>query len=420
MSLEARGGRRRSPVLARSRGFHPGRANLADPNPPGRFGAAAGLGAAMVLLVAVALGLLLRTDSPSGVRTPGTGRTVARADYVGDVSCRDCHPGEFAAHSGSGHSKTLRRAVQVALRRGWDSRTTPDPEQPGVSWKFQVRDGRLWVERSAAQTPGGIQAERFAIDYALGSGRHATTLVTMVDRDPRHPTIREHRLTFFGHADGFGLTPGQSLAGHASGNTPAGRIHSADDTLKCFGCHATMTSDRGFDQLDPATIIPDVTCERCHGPARAHVEAARRGDAPESLHLPFGLDGSPADEELRLCGTCHRLPEMLTSNALSTANPVIVRYQPIGLMQSACFRGSDGAMACTTCHDPHSRTSSDRAAYEAACLSCHDRRRVHPCPLSNRSGCVDCHMPRRDVARGMIMTDHWIRVDRPDSARIPH
>lgn len=370
----------------------------------------------MALLLAAALGVLLGT----GDRATGPARDPAHADYVGDVACRDCHPGEYAAHTGSGHSRTLRPAARVAARRGWDGLTAPDPEVPGVSWTFRLRDGRLQVDRSGARSSAGAEAERFAVDYAIGSGRHATTLVTRVDRDPIRPTIREHRLTFFAHADVPGLTPGQSLAGHARGNTPAGRIHPPADTLKCFGCHATATSDRGPDALDPSTMISDVTCERCHGPARAHVEAARRGDGPEELHLPFGLEGTPAVDEIRLCGSCHRTPEMLTSNAVSTANPVIVRYQPVGLSQSACFRGSGGAMACSTCHDPHARASSDRAAYEANCRDCHAGRHVAPCPVSDRSGCVDCHMPRRDVARGMIMTDHWIRVDRTDPAKKGH
>ncbi len=101
---------------------------------------------------------------------------------------------------------------------------------------------------------------------------------------------------------------------------------------------------------------------------------------------------------------------MVTPGHIRTDNPVVVRYQPVGLIQSACYQGSDHALGCTTCHDPHARTSTDRAAYEVTCRSCHAERRVAPCPISAQSGCVACHMPRRDVARGMIMTDHWIRV----------
>jgi hypothetical protein len=95
--------------------------------------------------------------------------------------------------------------------------------------------------------------------------------------------------------------------------------------------------------------------------------------------------------------------------------PVLVRFQPVGLMQSACYLKSQGALSCSTCHDPHARTSTDTPAYEAVCLSCHRGPSKTPCKVSPTAGCVGCHMPRRDASRGMMMTDHWIR-SRPEAA----
>ena len=96
-------------------------------------------------------------------------------------------------------------------------------------------------------------------------------------------------------------------------------------------------------------------------------------------------------------------------------NPGLVRFQPIGLMQSACFRKSPGSLTCSTCHDPHARTSTDLPAYEAVCLSCHQGPSQTRCKVEPATGCVGCHMPRRDATRGMMMTDHWIR-SRPETA----
>src|SRR5439155_10340125 len=116
----------------------------------------------------------------------------------------------------------------------------------------------------------------------------------------------------------LGLTPGQSLRGHATGNTPHGRRLADDDTLKCFGCHTTRTSDRGPDVLDEATFIPNVTCERCHGQASAHVAAARRGARGNALAMPFGPERATTAEQMELCGTCHRLPEMVAPGSIRT------------------------------------------------------------------------------------------------------
>ncbi|MFO0951934.1 MAG: hypothetical protein U0835_12435 [Isosphaeraceae bacterium] len=40
------------------------------------------------------------------------------SNLVGSSSCRECHPGEAAAFSGSGHAKTLRRGLQRPSSNG--------------------------------------------------------------------------------------------------------------------------------------------------------------------------------------------------------------------------------------------------------------------------------------------------------------
>ncbi len=353
----------------------------------------------------------LQADRPAIV---AAGVDPAYANYAGDRACRECHPGESAAHSGSGHARTLRPAAGAAGKL--DGVEVEDPERPGVAWRFAFEAGRLVAGRAEA----GAAPERYLVDYALGSGRHATTYLSMLDRDPARPTALEHRLTEFAHLGGLGLTPGQKATTHAPGNTPHGRVHPAWATLKCFSCHVTVTSDRGPTVLDEATMIPNVGCERCHGPARGHVEAARRGATGPELALPFG-EGNWSDPQLmKLCGDCHRLPEMGAPGENRVDNASIVRHQPVGLMLSACFTRGGGRIGCVTCHDPHARTSTDRPAYEAACLSCHGPAPARkPCPVSPGQGCVACHMPRRDVGAGMMMADHWIRVVPPPPASLP-
>ena len=226
--------------------------------------------------------------------------------YVGDRACSECHPGEAALHSRSGHARTLRPAAGFALTRELEGRTTEDPERPGVVWKYMSKGGQLWTERTEKET-----VEQFLIEYAFGSGRHATTFVTMLDRDPLHPVCLEHRLTVFAHNQSPGVTPGLSLAGQAVGNSETGRVNSSADTLNCFRCHTTLISDKGDDVLDELTMIPNISCERCHGPARSHIEAARRRDARSSLHMPFGPGRWTTNDQLTLCGRCHRLPAMM-------------------------------------------------------------------------------------------------------------
>lgn len=288
------------------------------------------------------------------------------------------------------------------------------------------------------------RVERFVIDYAFGSGHHAMTFVSVVDPDA--PRAFEHRLTYFRDGDRIAITPGHSVhdKGHPmEGWTPEGRVLSPRITKKCFRCHTTRISIRGRYDLDEATMIPNVGCERCHGSGRSHVDAARTGDDASLQQLAFGLDrpdaGRDADAVLRLCGQCHRHPSQAPKHRIRADDPGLARFQPVGLMQSACYQKSEGRFSCLSCHDPHSKVSASASHYEAICLSCHQAPESSPggrnrpelsdgaqftgafdsgvrCPVSPADGCISCHMPRVDSGQRVLFADHWIRVrGRPDS-----
>jgi hypothetical protein len=359
---------------------------------------------------------LLGVDRPF----PDGGRFVGDP-YVGFQVCAECHPGEAALHSRSGHAQTLRPASRRGLSRRLDGTSAADPEAPGVHWSYRFRDGHLFIGRRTSE-----KIEECIAEYAFGSGHHATTFVSVIDA--AIPAILEHRLTYFTREGALGLTPGHDAKPPPPGLTPYGGVPPPPDTLKCFACHATQLSAHGDQRIDEGTMIPNVSCERCHGPGRAHVAAARR-NAPESeLSLSFGPDRWTAAELLRFCGECHRHPAGPRPDQIREGDPTLARFQPIGLALSKCYRESGGKLSCVTCHDPHARASSNRARYDAICLNCHGglnaatepatppREPAAVCPASPRARCVECHMPRVGVDGGqhVLLSDHWIRVRKAD------
>lgn len=309
----------------------------------------------------------------------------------------------------SGHNRTLQPAGSGPLPRLLDGQHVVNPEKPGITWDYSHRDGRLFVTRSWRGTPDAL----IPIDYALGSGQHAITFVTLDVGESGVQGGLEHRLTYFAHSRSLGLTPGQHEFSKL-GQSPYGYVLKPRQVQDCINCHSTRTSAGDPMSLDVATMIPNISCERCHGPGRSHVEEARNGAAAESLIMPLGADGD-ASAEVRSCGACHRLPQKFPRSELRPDNVVLARFPSVGLLQSKCFDASQGALRCTTCHDPHSRVSREPTAYQEACLSCHRATPQSTCPTSSTSGCIACHMPFREVGRGLKFTDHWIRSPKGNS-----
>jgi hypothetical protein len=315
-----------------------------------------------------------------------------------------------------------------------DGTTVADPEQPDVHWTYRLRAGRLELERAAQR-----DITRWVVEYAFGSGHHATTFVTLMDASV--PKLLEHRLTHYTQDDTLGITPGQDKSTRTPEWKPYGNELTARNSRKCFRCHSTQLTAQDDPGIDEATMIPNVSCERCHGPGRAHVAAARQGAPKSQLGLRFGLDGWSREDLLTLCGSCHRHPSRAQPGQIQPDDPHLARFQPVGIMQSKCYLKSGDAFNCVTCHDPHARASADRAAYNLACLGCHaggnrsglpagsstspapavsGPKASIPCPVSPRERCVECHMPRVDSGQHVLYTDHWIRVRRPvESASKP-
>ena len=355
----------------------------------------------------------LARDVPAGGRISGD-------PYIGSRACAECHPGEYALFTRSGHALTFRAASDRRLTDELAGKSVLDPVRPAVRWSYEKHDGRFQIGREEA---GKI--EKFVVDYALGSGHHATTFVTVLNLDP--PRILEHRLTYYTREGTLGITPGQAAQEEKPGNKPEGRVLTQQESRKCLNCHATQLSAADPEALDPTTMIPSVACERCHGPGRAHVEAARRGADERTLSMPMGPQRWTVLSQLQLCGKCHRHPSRVPPNQLNPDEPMLARFQPIGLSQSQCFKETGGALSCVSCHDPHARASSNAGDYEKVCMGCHRPSPAQPafraekasgpgtlpgsvCPVSPASGCISCHMPRVDSGQHVLFTDHWIRV----------
>jgi tetratricopeptide (TPR) repeat protein len=275
-------------------------------------------------------------------------------EYSGSEACRSCHPDEFARQSKSEHARALALAP---------------PGSPG--------------------------------HWAFGAGTKATTYVSQVTPDQ----YLEHGLTYYTATKSMALTPGHT-------NSEGLRYRTFDplaSILRCFRCHSTGTL-----RVDAALSVQPselgVHCESCHGPGAAHVKSQ---GAKGTIRNPGKLNGISLNV---FCGGCHRKPpevgeETDLSNAWNT------RHEPDYLSHAACFRNSNGALSCLTCHDPHSTLSRSAADYDKRCSGCHKTVR-HRTAVKARS-CVGCHMPQVAISQHLRFTNHWIGIYGKGTGLIP-
>lgn len=369
------------------------------------------IGSVVVAIWGIARLLEDRPSSPAaGVSTDPVPTLAQR--YVGDRVCAECHDLEANAYERSGHASTLRSAAKVGKLRALRGATVADPADPAVSWSFRFRNGALTIDRKAEG-----KSKTLKVSDVFGSGRHGLTLVTLDPQSTaREPNGVEHRLTLYTHSGTWNVSPGHDFRGVESdpkadpAKNPAawGRVLDVEETRRCYGCHSTLLSRDDPSRLDPATIVRNVGCERCHGPGLEHVRAARRGD--KNLAMAMGPGRSEPELEIRACGQCHRVP--LADSKIANENDAarVIRFQPIGLMLSRCFVKSGGAISCTTCHDPHDDAVAAGDVAERVCYDCHRASPQVVCPVSPKSACVSCHMPTRLANDGMSFVDHWIHV----------
>jgi hypothetical protein len=272
-----------------------------------------------------------------------------------------------------------------------------------------------------------LTSERF--DIVVGSNRKGQSYLYW-----RNDLLFQLPVSYWTELDAWVNSPGYQ-DGVVNFSRPA--------TPRCLECHATWFGSRpdsaAVNRYDRNNFILAITCERCHGAGREHVER-RRSWASKLLGSAIV---NPADlpraRQLEGCGLCHGgvgvqkapafshvpgrpLDESLQLNLSAPNGEIDVHGNQVALLaRSRCFQSSS-TMTCTTCHDVH-LPQRNAAEFSPRCLTCHQPESCGLFPVRGAGiaeNCVDCHMPEltsstvissregREV-QPKIRT-HWIRV----------
>ncbi|HYE95725.1 MAG TPA: tetratricopeptide repeat protein [Rubricoccaceae bacterium] len=402
---------------------------------------------ASVLLSALAGLAACRSDPPAAP-------AAAAWTYVGDEACASCHERLYTDYHRTGMGRSVTKFDPDTAPEQFDADgRSPVVCHPASGYCYQafVRGDTLYQREFRRDTPAYERVH--AVSHVVGSG-NATRSYFMTARAIDDPEgagyLTEMPLTWYVERALWDLSPGYSQT-NSRFDRPI--------TVECLACHDGPPGYAKGTQNFYTDVPLGITCERCHGPGSAHVEARLEGGEIEGADSTIVNPARLSPElQLAVCQQCH-----LSGTTVFKAGEDPTTYRPgrplsahrtvfafaehvddpeafgisshaLRMMQSACFtetRGTDHALTCTTCHDPHQPVAeADPDAFNAACRTCH-RTNAHAdlcarpgarTPADAMTGdCVSCHMRKSGTSDipHVAFTDHWIRRRPPPPSRRP-
>ncbi|MBK6941250.1 MAG: tetratricopeptide repeat protein [Planctomycetes bacterium] len=343
-----------------------------------------------------------------------------------EPSCADCHPAIVASYAKHGMARAL-APMTPEFAKAFSGQELED-HASGMSFGLLEREGRLTlIEHGPGPAEFGPHRLERAVVAMVGAG--------LMDRS----FVLEHvdRLFFapveWATGHGLVLAPHQELQ-------PSSRLGFAL-ARDCLDCHTDPAPIDAFPRhLALGVEWNGIGCSGCHGDASEHIASGgRRGTITD-------LGALPPLRQHDVCARCHLQGDaridlappgsapFAPGDSLFQRRATLVTAAPDDefgfvsqserLALSRCFVATDGALTCTTCHDPHeSSFGRGFARSDAACASCHATDRLPRTPdhaADAQGSCTQCHMRKsapHDL-RHVAITDHWIRTRPPAPAEL--
>ena len=132
--------------------------------------------------------------------------------YVGRKVCRECHQQNYELHAKHGHASTFHLVEETEIAAMFDRQSVDGGDQYGVYQYHKDNQGKLSVK-----LPKRFADQSLNLDYVLGSGMHAQTLLTLkpgLARRQRRNRAQDQRFSWrpFGdHAGTFSTRSGVGI-----------------------------------------------------------------------------------------------------------------------------------------------------------------------------------------------------------------
>ncbi len=366
--------------------------------------------------------LIVHPNSPCWIELPQTQDAMftepsqLTTDFLGAESCMPCHKENYATFISTSHYRASQAASSKSILGSFAAgENRLETNHPDLSFTMTEADNGAFYQNVHLRS----LTRRVRFDIVTGSGNLAQTYLfwdgdRLFQMHVSYYTQLKHWINSPGYHDG--------TAWYARETIP-----------KCAECHMTYMEPipDSRNRFQRSQVIFGVTCERCHGPGREHVEHHRKypGDRKSRfITNPSHLSQQAMND---VCAQCHlgsaeplqqpfsfrpgdRVQDFwkVAESEGSQQGNVHSSNQLQRLTMSKCFAGSQ--MTCGDCHDPHRNERGDLALFSQRCIRCHPPADCHTATGLGApavKNCIDCHM-------GMGYDDH-IQMETTETIHMP-
>jgi len=334
-------------------------------------------------------------------------------EFSGSESCIQCHQNISEISMQNSHFKASMPGIKENLLGDFDKDKDAFVYNPNLKLKMHEQNDSLY--QVVYYNDKIVEFHPF--DIVFGT-KHAQT--SMFWKDEK---AFELPISYYKSTNGWATSPGFD-----SKNPFFGRQVLKD----CFSCHssnikspqpkgASVGQEYGSSEisgkLDRNSIVYGIDCERCHGPAKKHVQyhlKFPKATTSKFIVTHFSLNNQ---QKLDRCAVCHsgnqdiklksrfdfRPGDSLSNfylnknKTLKDASFDVHGNQAELLKQSMCFK-KNNALNCVTCHNPHTNAEKSTEYYSNICINCHQESSKVFCKSKsvNKKNCIDCHMPKQN------------------------
>jgi predicted CXXCH cytochrome family protein len=337
-------------------------------------------------------------------------------DYAGSESCIQCHQAVYQKAIQSSHYKATSAAIKGNVLGNFSSGDHVFIYDKNTKMVMEERNDSLYQ----VLYKNGKEVEAHKLEIVFGT-KHAQTSVFW-----RNNNTYELPLSYYTSVHSWATSPGFS----------AEKPYFDRKVVKdCYACHSSNISSRNVDQnskdknfmsmdvedvINKKTIVYGIDCERCHGPAKEHVNQHLKFPDLKVAKNIVTYKSLTRQQKLDACALCHsgndgmkiksrfdfkpgdNLSEYFRSShcPTDTTDFDVHGNQFKLLSQSKCFTKSE-TMDCISCHNPHENATKNLATYSKICMSCHNTVK-HNAPTVKtisdnllQDNCIECHMPNK-------------------------